>query len=320
MNEPNLQSVPRTFSIPVGFLSISDTCEYPSDDVVEYNCRKVFKASPGHLLVSADYCQIEMRILTHFCEDDTLTKIMKSNMDVFSSIAASWGRVSVEEVDDELRQRAKQLCYGIIYGMGSKTLGQQLDVCEMEAAVIMDTFHSTYPAIKIFTQRVIDDCKKKGYVETLTKRRRYLPDINSKVVPRRCAAERQAVNTTIQGSAADIVKNAMCDIAKQLEDNTQCTAHLVLQMHDELIYEVSEASADIFIEILKKTMENTMLLNVPLPVEREAPLSTRDQYLPPRVLLFPLAPAALLRRERNNPPSLAPSAATFARPLSSSRT
>ncbi|XP_041971015.1 DNA polymerase theta-like isoform X2 [Aricia agestis] len=263
MHEPNLQNVPRTFAVPIKYLTLNEI--EPCDDVIEFNCRNIFKAAPGCTFVSADYCQLEMRILTHYSEDVVLTKIMGSNVDVFRSIAASWSGVPEDQVDDDLRQKAKQLCYGILYGMGNRTLAQQLDVSEMEAAVFMDAFYTTYPAIRTFTGRVVDDCRRHGYVETLMKRRRYLPDINSAVAAKRSAAERQAVNTTIQGSAADIAKAAMCAIDSRTSGPGQ--PRLVLQMHDELIYEVPETKKYTFPLILKEVMENTVQLSVPLPVK-----------------------------------------------------
>ncbi|XP_045494338.1 DNA polymerase theta-like [Colias croceus] len=267
MHEPNLQNVPRTFSIPMKYLKVVDDFE-PCDEVAEFNCRNIFKASPGFVFVSADYCQLEMRILTHYSKDAVLSRIMKSDVDVFKSIAASWGGVPENQVDDDLRQKAKQLCYGILYGMGNRTLSQHLDVSEMEAAVFMDSFYKTYPDVRKFTQNVVQECRSNGYVETLMKRRRYLPDINSLVVYKRNTAERQAVNTTIQGSAADIAKAAMCAIDNKTNRDTK--PHLVLQMHDELIYEVIEHKKKDFIKVLKEVMETTVRLNVPLPVKVKA--------------------------------------------------
>ncbi|KAF9814110.1 hypothetical protein SFRURICE_000105 [Spodoptera frugiperda] len=263
MHEPNLQNVPRTFSIPCEYLTVHSAV---SDDVVEFNCRNIFKSAPGYVIVSADYCQLEMRILTHFSQDQVLMKIMNSDMDVFKAIAASWSHVSEDEVDDDLRQKAKQLCYGIIYGMGNKTLGQLLDVTEMEAAVFMDSFYKTYPAVKACTQSIIEECRERGYIETLTRRRRYLPDINSQSGAKRSAAERQAVNTTIQGSAADIAKAAMCSIDTKT-DSLDPKPRLILQMHDELIYEVHETHQQYFVGIMKQVMEETVTLRVPLPVK-----------------------------------------------------
>ncbi|XP_038223195.1 DNA polymerase theta-like [Zerene cesonia] len=264
MHEPNLQNVPRTFSVPMKYLKVVDDFE-PCDDAAEFNCRNIFKASPGYVFVSADYCQLEMRILTHYSKDAVLSRIMKSDVDVFKSIAASWGGVPESKVDDDLRQKAKQLCYGILYGMGNRTLSQHLDVSEMEAAMFMDSFYNTYPDVRKFTQNVVQECRSKGYVETLMKRRRYLPDINSVVVSKRNTAERQAVNTTVQGSAADIAKAAMCAIDNRTYGDIK--PHLVLQMHDELIYEVVEYKKNDFINILKDVMETTVRLNVPLPVK-----------------------------------------------------
>ncbi|CAB3239087.1 unnamed protein product [Arctia plantaginis] len=263
MHEPNLQNVPRTFSIPSEYLTLNKA---KCDEVVEFNCRNIFKAAPGYIIVSADYCQLEMRILTHFSKDPVLMDIMNSDVDVFKSIAALWSNVAEDEVDDDLRQKAKQLCYGIIYGMGNRTLGQHLDVTEMEAAIFMDSFYKTYPAVKMYSQSVVEECRKKGYVETLAQRRRYLPDIRSSVTAKKSAAERQAVNTTIQGSAADIAKAAMCSIDTNT-DSLVPKPRLILQMHDELVYEVPQYYKQTFVAIMKKVMEESVKLTVPLPVK-----------------------------------------------------
>ncbi|XP_045534816.1 DNA polymerase theta [Papilio machaon] len=264
MREPNLQNVPRTFSIPVKYLTLTNENDL-STDVIEFNCRNVFIATPGCVFVSADYCQLELRILTHYSCDPVLTKIMRSDVDVFKAIAASWSCLPEEEVDDDLRQKAKQLCYGILYGMGNKTLSQHLYVTEVEAAVFMDTFYKTYPSLKTFIQSIIDACREHGYVETLKKRRRYLPDIKSNLPHKRSAAERQAVNTTIQGSAADIAKAAMCAVDKT--HFSYIKPRLILQLHDELIYEVQETHMKDFSKVLKRVLEDTVCLNVPLPVK-----------------------------------------------------
>lgn len=261
MHEPNLQNVPRSFSIPNELLTMNAA----KTQGAELICRDIFKAAPGYVMVSADYCQLEMRILTHFSEDPVLMDIMCGDLDVFKSIAASWNNVPEEQVDDDLRQKAKQLCYGILYGMGNKTLSTHLDVSEIEAAAFMDSFYKTYPAVRAFTEAIVQECRAKGYVETLTKRRRYLPDINSNIASKKSAAERQAVNTTIQGSAADIAKHAMCAI--EACANQDPRPRLILQMHDELIYEVPEAKQHAFVHILREVMENTMKLKVPLPVK-----------------------------------------------------
>ncbi|XP_059056715.1 DNA polymerase theta-like [Achroia grisella] len=263
MHEPNLQNVPRTFTIPVKYLATNET---NTDDVMEFNCRNIFRAAPGHLLVSADYCQLEMRILTHYSGDPVLMNIMNSDVDVFKSIAASWSNLPEKEVDDDLRQKAKQLCYGILYGMGNRTLAQHLDVTELEAAMFMDSFYKTYPSVRAFTQSVINDCRRNGYVKTLMKRQRFLPDINSHFVHKKSAAERQAVNTTIQGSAADIAKAAMCAIDNRTNGSIT-KPRLILQMHDELIYEVPESAKASFITLIREVMEQTVHLKVPLPVK-----------------------------------------------------
>ncbi|XP_076250621.1 DNA polymerase theta isoform X2 [Rhynchophorus ferrugineus] len=250
MHEPNIQMVTKDFTIvnPI------------TNEVSIISCRSAFVAPEGCLLISADYCQLELRILTYLSEDKLLLDIMKKPGDVFKYIAAQWNQVSEETVNDETRAHAKQICYGIIYGMGAKTLADQLGVSEDDAFYFMETFRNTYEGIKQFTKRTIDDCKRKGYVETITGRRRYLPNINNNDSSMRCQAERQAVNTSIQGSAADIVKHAMVVIEDKLNILFKKSRHkpiLTLHLHDELIYEVPEKYVVKVISIVKEGMESS---------------------------------------------------------------
>lgn len=194
---------------------------------------------------------------------------------------------------DEQRQHAKQICYGIIYGMGAKTLSEQLEVEEVKAVEFMETFHQKYPGIRKYIQKVVEKAKRFGYVETVTGRRRYLPSINHEntaikskffrvqscfllftstfLIPGQ--AERQAVNTTIQGSAADTAKKAMVIIARKLADRYQTVPlkpKLVLHLHDELLYEVPNKYLTSVARIVKKSMEESVELSVPFPVKLKA--------------------------------------------------
>lgn len=168
MHEPNLQNVARDFEIanPV------------SKKTVVISCRGAFLCKENYVLLSADYCQLELRLLSHFSEDPLLCSVMKTKEDVFKSIAAKWNNTTERQVTDVQRQHAKQICYGIIYGMGAKTLAEQLEVEEEVAVEFMETFHQKYPGIKKYVQKVIERAKKVEYVETVTGRRRYLPSIN----------------------------------------------------------------------------------------------------------------------------------------------
>uniref|UniRef100_A0A1Y1ND15 DNA-directed DNA polymerase family A palm domain-containing protein n=1 Tax=Photinus pyralis TaxID=7054 RepID=A0A1Y1ND15_PHOPY len=256
MHEPNLQNVPRDFSVASTNLSIS--------------CRSVFIPTENYTFLSADYCQLELRILTHFCQDPTLTEIMKMNKDVFKMIAAHWKNISETEVDDDLRQWTKQLCYGIIYGMGNKALAEHMSIPEDEAKMFHETFKKQYPNIQTFIHSTIAKCKALGYIETYAGRRRYLPLINSDNLTVQAQSERQAVNTTIQGSAADIAKLAMTNTESRFQHKYRHSKNLpklVLHLHDELLYEVHEKYLLKTAKILKQAMEEVVALSIPLPVK-----------------------------------------------------
>ncbi|XP_023017282.2 DNA polymerase theta isoform X1 [Leptinotarsa decemlineata] len=261
MQEPNLQNIAKDFIIENPFTKQN----------VNISCRSAFQVLEDHQLLSADYCQLELRILAHFSKDDLLCTVMNKPGDVFKSIAAKWNRVEEDKVSDAMRQNTKSLCYGIIYGMGSKTLADQLDLQEEEEAIeFMETFKCTYPGVQKFIKDAIQKCRTLGYIETITGRRRYLPNINDCSLTKRGQAERQAVNSIVQGSAADIVKKAMVEVEKELQSifyKTRSRPRIVLHLHDELIYEVPTKYIGKVAKIIKKNMENSMVLSVPLPVK-----------------------------------------------------
>nr|XP_054753461.1 DNA polymerase theta-like [Lytechinus pictus] len=264
--------------------------------------RHVFCPFKGGLMLAADYSQLELRLLAHLAKDKCLMSILNSGSDVFKQIAAKWKHVDVGNVTAEQRQQAKQMCYGMVYGIGARALGEQLGVCEEDAAAFMESFKSQYKGMKNYLLEVVKQCKEHGYVQTLTGRRRYLPSIHHTNPGARNQAERQAVNTTVQGSAADLVKTAMVKIDRRLSveypatkrchrhkeeeqlgiapsrrksrrlqtSNTGFTpsgAFLVLQLHDELIYEVRGEDVDQVAQLIKTEMENAIKLSVRLPVK-----------------------------------------------------
>ncbi|GLV41033.1 DNA polymerase theta [Carabus blaptoides fortunei] len=263
MHEPNLQNVPRNFQV------------HKSDgSVVSVSVRGTLIPTAGKVFLSADYCQLELRLLAHLAQDSVLCNIMRIGNDVFKLIAANLNKVPESEVTDALRQRAKQLCYGIIYGMGTKALAEQLGSSEEEAAEFMVSFKNTYPTIQSYIQRVIELCRENGYVETLAGRRRYLPHITNSDPATRSQAERQAVNTTVQGSAADIAKQAMVSVDLKLrdffpsqEDPNKSRVALVLHLHDELMYEVPIKDLKPVTKIVKCAMEQAVKLSIPFPVK-----------------------------------------------------
>ncbi|XP_063226458.1 DNA polymerase theta-like isoform X2 [Bacillus rossius redtenbacheri] len=270
MHEPNLQNIPRDFDI-----------SSPDGKHIPVSMRLAFVAGEGRSFVSADYSQLELRLLAHFSADPLLCSILNSGHDVFTSIASSWNKIPEAEVLTELRQRAKQICYGMIYGMGTKALAEQMEVDELVAANFVDSFNRAYPGVKQFLQQAVSQCRSAGYVETLRGRRRYLPAISSPNALLRSHAERQAVNSTIQGSAADVAKLAMVRVDGRLreafpailgqgEDHEQPPARLVLHLHDELLYEVSDAKLREVASIIKTNMEAAVSLSVQLPVKMRA--------------------------------------------------
>ncbi|KAG7483905.1 hypothetical protein MATL_G00043240 [Megalops atlanticus] len=250
--------------------------------------RHAFVPFSGGLILAADYSQLELRILAHLSRDRRLIQVLNSGADVFRSIAAEWKMVDPETVDDTTRQQAKQICYGIIYGMGAKSLGEQMGIDENDAACYIETFKSRYTGIHGFLRETVKNCGKNGYVQTILGRKRFLPAIKDPNVYIKSHAERQAVNTTVQGSAADIVKSATANIQRRLEEafvgvprshqHTPATdsrrlsrpcrgAFFILQLHDELIYEVAEEDVIQVAQIVKKEMESAIKLYVKLRVK-----------------------------------------------------
>lgn len=248
--------------------------------------RNVFVPFPGGVFLAADYSQLELRILAHVSGDKKLKRFLNSDGDVFKMIAGEWLGLSADEISEKQRQETKQVCYGMVYGIGAKALGEQLGIIEEDASQFMETFKSKYPTMKKFLIRTVQECRDKGYVTTLLGRKRFLQSIHSPNIHARNQAERQAVNTTIQGSAADLVKTAMVNIDKRLLEkfpdsgisldgpiNTSNApkrptgAYLVLQLHDELLYEVAEDDVKKVAKIVKHEMENALEMSVRFPVK-----------------------------------------------------
>ncbi|XP_055965104.1 DNA polymerase theta [Sorex fumeus] len=261
--------------------------------------RHAFVPFPGGFILAADYSQLELRILAHLSHDRRLIQVLNSGGDVFRSVAAEWKMVEPECVGDTLRQQAKQICYGIIYGMGAKSLGEQMGIKENDAACYIDSFKSRYTGINHFMRETVQNCRRNGFVQTILGRRRYLPGIKDNNPYHKAHAERQAINTTVQGSAADIVKIATVNIQRQLETlHSTFKSHghregvlrsdrkgklpkrklqgmfcpirggfFVLQLHDELLYEVAQEDIVQVAQIVKKEMENAIKLSVNLKVK-----------------------------------------------------
>lgn len=229
--------------------------------------RRAFVASSeGSVMMSADYSQIELRLMAHFCQDEHLIEAFNSSLDVHSATASKIFHIPLEEVTAEQRRVAKTVNFGIMYGMSAFGLSQRLHCSRQEAKRFIDDYFASFPSIRNFIDQTIAYARDKGYVQTLFGRRRYISDISSGNAVVRSLAERNAVNAPIQGSAADIIKLAMIAVAKRMRDENLKSA-LVLQIHDELLLEVSVDEIDKVRNILVSEMENVVRLSVPLTVE-----------------------------------------------------
>lgn len=231
--------------------------------------RKAFYAADGCKLISADYAQIELVILAHFSQDENLVKAFRHGTDVHAATAALIFNVPVENVVPDMRRIAKVINFGVMYGMSAFRLANQLRISRTEAAEFITRYFTTYAGVSAFMETLKESAAEKGFVETLMGRRRYIRAINSKNQTQRAAAERIAINTPIQGSAADIVKTAMLRVDRALKQQ-QLKARLLLQVHDELILEAPDAEVDAVKALLKQEMEHVVELAVPLRVSIEA--------------------------------------------------
>lgn len=218
------------------------------------------------VIFAADYSQIELRVLAHISGDEHLVDAFKQGKDIHKSTAAQVFHVSEEEVTPEMRYQAKAVNFGIIYGISDYGLSQNLQITRKEAKEFIDKYLSIYDGVKQYMTEIVQEAKHKGYVETIMKRRRYLPEISSRNFNVRSFAERTALNTPIQGSAADIIKKAMIDIDERLNEE-KLKARMLLQVHDELIFEVPEEEIEKLTELVIDVMENTVELKVPLKVD-----------------------------------------------------
>ena len=225
--------------------------------------RKAFVAQEGYHLLSADYSQIELRMLAHMANEDHMIRAFNEGLDIHTKTATLIFGCTPEEVDDQKRRIAKTVNFGIVYGQTEFGLSSQLHITRKEAGEFMQMYFDSYPKIHQYMNQLIDFCKENGYVETLFHRRREIPEINDKNFMTREFGKRAAMNAPIQGSAADLIKIAMLKMDKALKDaNVQ--SKMLLQIHDELIFLVPDNELDLMQNLVKDTMENAMELKVPL--------------------------------------------------------
>lgn len=246
--EPNLQNIP--IKLELG-----------------RQIRKVFVPEiPGNVLLTADYSQIELRILAHISGDANLIEAFRQNQDIHTRTASEVFGVPMDQVTREMRSRAKAVNFGIVYGLSDYGLSQDIKVSRREAREYIDNYFARYPGVKEYINRIIQTAKDQGYVTTLLNRRRYLPDVLSSNRNVRMFGERTAMNTPIQGTAADIIKIAMVKVQEALEQS-ELHAKMLLQVHDELIFEVPPEELEQLTALVKENMEHALELAVPLVVD-----------------------------------------------------
>ncbi|HDL19533.1 MAG TPA: DNA polymerase I [Bacteroidetes bacterium] len=229
--------------------------------------RKAFVAGkPDCLILDADYSQIELRIMAHLSGDETLLQTFVQDLDVHTATAAQIFDIPLDEVNRDHRRKAKEINFGIMYGMGRFGLSNRLDISIAEAEVFIDNYFDKYPKVREFIDRTIEDVRQKGYVTTLMNRRRYLPEINSENRRVREFAERTAINTPIQGTAADLIKVAMINIHEKLVEK-RLKSIMTMQVHDELVFEVPRNELEEMREVVTGNMESALELKVPIKID-----------------------------------------------------
>ncbi len=229
--------------------------------------RKAFvPRNQDYLLLAADYSQIELRIIAHLSKDPGLMEAFRQGMDIHTATASKIYGVPPEMVTKEMRRNAKMVNFGIIYGISAFGLAERLGIPRSEAASIIKNYFEQYPGVKAYMEKSIAFAREHGYVETILGRRRYLPDINSANSVVRGYAERNAINAPIQGSSADMIKIAMINIYRELEQNNMKTK-MILQVHDELVFDLHREESDEVQKIVKDKMVNAIKLDVPVVVD-----------------------------------------------------
>lgn len=249
-SEPNLQNIPTKTDLG-------------------HKIRQAFTAPDGFLLLSLDYSQIELRVMAHLSEDKNLISAFKNNLDIHRSTAANINKIKLEEVSDDLRQQAKAINFGVLYGQGPHGLSQNANISYQQARDFINKYFATYTGVTKFIEETIKSAQEKNYTETMFGRKRMIPEINSSEIMKKKTAERMAINSPIQGSAADILKLAMKKIFSDIAEINQekSDIKMLLQVHDELIFEVQADKIDYYCSKIKNIMETVVELKVPLIAE-----------------------------------------------------
>ncbi|HOF55850.1 MAG TPA: DNA polymerase I [Prolixibacteraceae bacterium] len=258
-NNPNLQNIP----------------------IRDENGREIRKAfipsDEEHLFLSADYSQIELRIMAALSDDPQMVEAFAKNQDIHALTAAKIYKIPVQEVTSDMRRKAKTANFGIIYGISAFGLSQRLNISRTEAKELIDGYFENFPRVREYMEKSIENARKEGFVQTIMGRRRYLSDINSNNQVVRGMAERNAINAPIQGSAADIIKVAMVNIFREFE-KAGLSSKMVIQVHDELNFDVAKPELEQVKDIVRKQMETAVILKVPLTVEMNEGLNWLDAH------------------------------------------
>jgi DNA polymerase-1 len=228
--------------------------------------RRAFIAEPGASIISADYSQIELRILAHMSGDPALIMTFQQNEDVHTRTASEIFGLSSNEITSEMRRKAKAVNFGIIYGISAFGLAQDIGVSNNEAKRYIDSYFSRYPCVREFIDKTISETRSKGYITTLFGRRRFIPELSSSTAAVRSFGERTAVNTPIQGTAADLIKLAMIHIHSELKQS-KLGSRMILQVHDELVFEVPDDEIETMKQMVKTRMESALVLSIPIKVD-----------------------------------------------------
>jgi DNA polymerase-1 len=239
--------------------------------------RRAFVAEAGHLLLSADYSQIELRLLAHVADVPALREAFEKGEDIHARTASEVFGVPMQGMDALTRRRAKAINFGIIYGISAFGLANQLGITPGEAKAYIDAYFQRYPGIRDYMERMKEEARMKGFVTTPFGRRIWIPGIGEKNPARRAFAERQAINAPLQGGAADVIKRAMVRLPRALAE-AKLAARLLLQVHDELLFEVPEGERDATAAAVKRTMEGAATIRVPLVVETGAARSWAEAH------------------------------------------
>jgi DNA polymerase I len=262
-----------------GRLSASDpnVQNIPIRGVEGARIREAFIPAEGRILVSADYSQVELRILAHYSGDPSLVEAFVQGDDIHRRTAAEVAGIALSEVTDEQRARAKAVNFGIIYGSSAYGLAQQLGIAAGEAQATIDAYFARYQGVRRFIDETTERAREAGFVRTLFGRRRYLPDLSSRNHGLRQAAERMAVNTVIQGTAADLIKKAMVSVDHAIR-KTSLAATMILQVHDELVFEAAPEALEALSAMVRENMEGAARLSVPLIVDLGHGKSWREAH------------------------------------------